>query len=128
MLSASAGFRVARAGCIRVCPFRVLHRAERDPHSLHRTTAAALQRVFNFLSEIIRDVIIDERVQAAVEACYTERGEVESIAGVKAIVSHERVVHHQHHITWDEANQKRNEHRDDENHGSFAAFSSAAFD
>lgn len=124
----STGAALCFAGSIRVGAFRVLHRSERHPHPLHCTTAAAQQRVFDVLPELFWDIIVDERVQAAVEAGKAQRGDVEAVAVIEQIISQERIVHHQHHITRDEADQERYEHSDNEDHSSLAAFSGTALD
>ncbi len=80
------------------------------------------------LPEIIRDVIVDERIQAAVETGQAQCRDVETVAVISPAVSQESVMHDQHHVTWDEADQERYEHRYDENHGPLAAFSSVALD
>lgn len=125
-LSAGAALRGTCARSVRVVLFRVLHGAERHPHPLHRTTAAAQQRVLDLLPELVRDVIVDERVQAAVEAGQAQCGDVEAIAVISPAVFLDRVVNHQHHITGDEADQERYEHCDNEDHGSLAGFTGTA--
>ncbi len=128
LLSAVAALCVACAGSICVGPFRVLHWPKRDPHPLHRTTATAQKRVLDVLPELIWDVIVDERVQAAVETGQAQGRNVETVAVISPAVSQESVMHDQHRVTWNEADQERYEHRYDENHGSLVVFSSFALD
>lgn len=80
------------------------------------------------LPELFWNIIVNERVQAAVEAGQAQRGDVEAVAIIDETISQERIVHHQHHITGDKANQECYEHRDNEDHSSLAGFSGTTLD
>ena len=98
----------------------VFHGAERDPHPLHSPAAPAQQRVLHVVPEVLRHKVVDERVEAAVEAGQAQRGDVEAVSVIDHSVLQERVMHHQHDVTGDETHQERHQNRHDQHHGSLA--------
>lgn len=117
---AAAALRVPAVRHERLALPGVFHGAEGDPHPLHSPAAPAQQRVLHVVPEVLRHKVVDERVEAAVEAGQAQRGDVEAVTVVDHAVLQERVMHHQHDVTGDEADEERHQHRDDQHHGSLA--------
>ncbi|TNN56989.1 hypothetical protein EYF80_032800 [Liparis tanakae] len=74
-------------------------------------------RVLDVVPEVLGHKVVDERVQAAVEARQAQRGHVEAVAVVRHAVLQQRVVHHQHHVAGHEAHHKGHQHHGDQHHG-----------
>lgn len=115
---AAAALRVPALRHIRLALPGVLHGTEGDPHTLHRPAAPAQERVLHVVPEVLRHVVVDERVQAAVEAGQAQRGDVEAVTVVHHAVFEERVMHHQHDVAGNEADEEGHQDGHDQHHGS----------
>lgn len=108
-----AGLRGSRIRHIRLALFGVFHGAEGYSHSLHSPAAPAEQRVLHVVPEVLRHKVVDEWVQAAVEARQAQGGNVEAVTIFCHPVFQKGIMQHQHDVAGDETDQER--HQDDHN-------------
>lgn len=65
------------------------------------------------LSEILRNKVVHKGVQAAIETCEAQRGDVEAVQVVCSFTQEEAIVYQQHDVTRSEADQEHDQHCDD---------------
>ena len=95
---------------------RVLECTKGQTHALCLALAAADECVSYVFAEVLRDKVVDEGVDAAVEAGQAQGDDVEVVAGVTYLGKQEAVVHQQHDVTGTEAHQEHDQHGDDQQH------------
>lgn len=107
---------VPRLRRIRVALLRELQGTEGDPHSLHCPLTPAQERVLHVIPEVLRDKVVNKRVNAAVETRQAQGGDVKSVQVVGSILEQEGVVHQQHNVTGGKAHYEHYQDGDDQDH------------
>ena len=67
-------------------------------------------------SKLHRDIIINKRVQAAVQAAQTQSNDIETIDIILKPSAQQRVMNNQHDVTGSEADQEHHQHSNHEDY------------